>query len=179
MNQLYNKIILSVNMKKAIFLLMIFEVATFLFMGCGRPPDSDVTSSSEYNFSSFAGTVWKTKVKLALVDTKNYKNEWAIGIFPPEVFDPTDPKYTPIAGMRIVSVLPVGTGLRIERLMQNNGNWGGVWVEAVLHDGTNFQKNIYVSPKLLAKNRFVWIGWSSSTNWGVNPDMLEAVTNAP
>jgi hypothetical protein len=30
-------------------------------------PDKDVSAFPEYGFSSFAGTVWKTKVKLAVV----------------------------------------------------------------------------------------------------------------
>ncbi len=70
---------------------------------------------------------------------------------------------------QIIVVLPVGTRLRIERLMKDNGSWGGVQVTASLEDG----KVVYLSDYLLAKNRFIWPGWSDSKEWGVDPDMLE------
>jgi hypothetical protein len=53
--------------------------------------------------------------------------------------------------------------------MRDNGNWGGVRVTASLEDG----KVAYLLPELLAKNRFIWQGWSDSKDWGVDPDMLE------
>jgi hypothetical protein len=53
--------------------------------------------------------------------------------------------------------------------MKDNGHWGGFWVTASLEDG----KVVYVSDFLLAKNRFIWEGWSDSRDWGVDPGMLE------
>jgi hypothetical protein len=158
-------------MKNAILRITIMAMASVFLNGCQRP-DTDVTSSPEYNFSSFAGTVWKTKVKVAVEDVKQggLHQTW---LFTPDTFDPTDPKYRPVAGGTVVSVLPIGTRLRIERLMKDNGNWGGVRVIATLEDGTHSQKTIYVDPELLAKNRYVWNGWSSSTNWDGDPDILE------
>jgi hypothetical protein len=70
---------------------------------------------------------------------------------------------------KLIDVLPVGTRLRIERLMQDNGNWGGVRVTASLEDG----KVVYLDEDLLAKNRFLCPGESDSKDWGVDPDMLE------
>jgi hypothetical protein len=139
----------------------------------GRP-DTDVTSSPEYNFSSFAGTVWKTKVRTALVDVKLYTGAPATYLAAPESFDPAHPKYLPLSGMQgIIAILPVGTRLRIERLIKDNGNWGGVRVTAVLQDAADYRKTVYVTENFLAKNRFVWRGWSESKEWGVNPDMLD------
>jgi hypothetical protein len=53
-------------MKRLVVSLGISGMGLFL-SGCARP-DTDVTSSASYNFSSFAGTAWKTKVKTALAE---------------------------------------------------------------------------------------------------------------
>jgi hypothetical protein len=50
--------------------------------------------------------------------------------------------------------------------MEDQGAWGGHSVEAVVEDGTNAPKAVYVDRLFLAKNYSV-------TNWGVNPDMLD------
>lgn len=73
----------------------------------------------------------------------------------------------------MLSVLPVGSRIRIEHLMKDNGDWGGVQVTATLEDGPNLQSTVYVERELLAKNVFIWTGWSYSTNWGVNTNILE------
>jgi hypothetical protein len=75
--------------------------------------------------------------------------------------------------MKSYTVVPAGASLRIARLMKDNGAAGFVMVTATLLDGTNSQKDVFVSPHLLAKNQFVWPGWSSSTNWDVDPDIVE------
>ncbi|MDB6015986.1 MAG: hypothetical protein JWR19_475 [Pedosphaera sp.] len=136
-------------------------------------PDTDVTSSPEYNFSSFAGTVWKTKTRMALADLKQYTGKHDLRLLVPKYFDPTHPDYTPAHDMQIITVLPVGTRLRIERLMQNNGNWGGVYVTATLLDAANPQKTVYLDAMLLESNRFASKGPTTSTNWGVEPEFLE------
>ena len=138
-----------------------------------QPPDTDVTSSPEYNFSSFTGTVWKTKVKVALADFKRHTGEHSTDLITPEFFDPTHPKYTRVPGSRIIAVLPVGTRVRIERLMKDKGVWGGLRVAATVEDGTNSQETIYLSVEMLATNKFMLPGQSSSTNWDVDPDLLE------
>jgi hypothetical protein len=97
-----------------------------LLIGCR---DSDVTSSPDYNFSSFSGTEWKTRVKVAVADIRG-----EIYLIAPDSFDPTDAHYRPIASCTVMSVLPVGSRIRIERLMKNNGDWGGVRVTAVVED---------------------------------------------
>ena len=138
-----------------------------------QPPDNDVTLSPEYNFASFSGTVWKTKAKTALVDIKLYTGKPVIWFSPPDAFDPTDPNYRPIPHMKIVSEFPVGTHIRIERLMKDNGIGSQYWLIATIENGTNSQNIIYVDPEFLTNNQFIPKGPSSSTNWDVNPDMLE------
>src|SRR6185369_16768785 len=66
-------------------ILALALIAANMFAGCGknpataavkplfRPsPDKDVTKVPSYNFSSFAGTIWKTKTKTAIADIKIY-----------------------------------------------------------------------------------------------------------
>jgi hypothetical protein len=79
---------------------------------------------------------------------------------------------------QIIAVLPVGTRLRIEELMKDNGEWGGVQVRASLEDAKitaslEAGQAVYVERGLLAKNRFIYPGSSDSKDWGVNPDLLE------
>jgi hypothetical protein len=71
------------------------------FKGYKQPPDTDVSSLPEYNFSSFAGTVWKTKVKVGLADLKRYTGRHDTALLPPEHFDPAHPKYNPAVDMQL------------------------------------------------------------------------------
>jgi hypothetical protein len=74
--------------------------------------------------------------------------------------------------MQMIATLSPGTHLRIARLMQDQGAWGGVQVEAIIEDGTNAQRTVLMDGFLLTYNR--WNGGQRAiTNWGVNPDMLE------
>ena len=155
-----------------IFQVMVLAVA-FLLEGCGQPPDTDITASPTYNFSSFAGTVWKTKVKTALSEIELYTGKRIICLDAPDVFDPADPHYAPVPGAKIVSMLPVGTRIHIERLMKDNGIGCQYWVIATVEDGTTSQTNIYIGRHFLANNQFIPTGPTSSTNWSVNPDILE------
>jgi hypothetical protein len=61
--------------------------------------------------------------------------------------------------------------------MKDNGAWGGVQVTAKVEDGTNTPTAVYVDERLLANNIYLHFGPTKSTNWGVNPEMLEAVTD--
>ena len=161
-----------------VILTMIPSVALIFLVGCGNPaevavkklfrpsPDKDVTADPYYNFSPFAGTVWKTKTKTAIGDAKIYTGAHTLALLPPDRFDPTDPNYGKIPDLKLIAVLPPGARLRITRLMEDQGAWGGHSVEAVVEDGTNAPKAVYVDRLFLAKNYSV-------TNWGVNPDMLE------
>jgi len=136
-------------------------------------PDTDVTSSPDYNFSQFSGTVWKTKVKTAVAELNRYTGAKDVTLLAPVSFDDADPKYRPPPTMKSFTVLPIGTRLRIERLMKDNGAAGFVSATATLLDATNSESTVFLDPHFLAKNRFVWKGWSSSTNWDVDPDILE------
>jgi len=165
-------------MKKVILGITILALIFFCLGGFSRiilmwlfksRPDTDVTSSPEYNFATFAGTVSKTKVRTALADVKLYTGKHVSYVLHPNTFDPTDPNYTPAVDTTVIAVLPVGTRLRIERLMKDNGPGSILFVIGSLEDG----KIVYLSDYLLAKNRFTFPGSSDSRDWGVNPDVLE------
>lgn len=176
-------------MKKPIVVFVMLKTIALLLTGCGQSPENalkkaygpqpykDVSLLPHYNFSTFAGTVWKTKVKLALADVKRYTGAYDPVLLHPIHFDTTNPKYVSGPEKHIIADLPIGSRLKIGRLMQDQGVWGGVQVEAILENGTNSGKIVYLDEMLLEKNRFVWAGWSSSTNWGVNPDILELVNS--
>ena len=167
--------------------MMQLTVAALLLTGCGKSSDpyapvkklfkpsadTDVTSSPRYNFPSFAGTVWKTKVKTAIAEGKRYTGAPEIRLLAPHRFDPTEPRYIPNPDTKIITVLPVGIRVRIERLMKDNGAWGGVKVTATVEDGTNAQRSVFLDEELLASNQYLM--GNKSTNWGVDPDMLEKV----
>lgn len=155
-------------MKKAAFMFRILTIAALFLRGCGHPPDTDVTSSPEYGFTSFAGTTWRTKVKVAVADLKGDAY-----ILAPEHYDSTHPSYRPPPDLHTFAVLPIGTRLRIERLMKDNGNGGFVRVIATLEDG-KYSKTVYLDNRMLTKNDFLWPGESQPKIWGVAPDMLES-----
>jgi hypothetical protein len=173
-------------MKRFTFLTAMINILALLLSGCSRAPeqgvkslfqpspDKDISASPALNFSSFAGTVWKTKTKVAIADLKRYTGVRQASLLPPDSFDPADPKYGQIPDMKMIAVLPPGTRLRITRLLQDQGAWGGVQVEVVLLDGTNAEKVLYLEPSFLAGN--AWNrGPNSNTNWNANPEMLEKV----
>ena len=157
------------RMKNAISWIATLVMMSFL-SGCGRPV-KDLSSSPEYNFDSFSGTVWKTKVKVAVADLKDTGPEPKTYLLEPKAFDPKHPEYNPPPrGMEIIEVLPVGTRLRIEQLlMKKTFETSYTWVTASLDDG----KVVRLSDHFIAKNRFIWPGWSDSKDWGANPDLLE------
>jgi hypothetical protein len=170
------------NFWQAIVLEVMMAVTVSCLTGCGQSsnpyapvaklfqpsPDTDVSSDPQYNFSSFAGTVWSTKAKLAIADVRHYTGEHVMDLLVPRHFDPTDPEFTPGAETHVMAVLPVGTRLRIERLMKDNGAWGGVRVTATVDDGASPQKIVYLDEMFLGTN----LDSVSATNWNVNPDML-------
>jgi hypothetical protein len=166
------------NSKAAPFVVVILATVSILLNGCGPPPDTDITSSPEYNFSSFAGTTWRTKVKTAFMDIQLYTGNHVVCLFPPDTSDPNDPNYRPVPGEKMVSVLPIGTRVQFEKLMKDNGIGSQLWLIAAVENGTNVQTNVYVAKDFLENNEILSIGPSSSTNWEVNPKMLEPATNA-
>jgi hypothetical protein len=169
------------NMKTMQLLML---VGLLSLSGCGNPaeqsvkklfrpsPDQDVTTSSTYNFAPFAGTVWKTKVKTAVADIKCYTGATDTKLLAPLRFDPADPQYTPIRDLKIIAQMPVGTRLRITRLMKDQGAGGNVEVEAVVLDGLNADRTVYVDWALLFNPR----GSGPNLTWGANADMLEPGT---
>jgi hypothetical protein len=185
-------------MKNGAFMLMLLAMASLFLNGCGKssnkdtkeleelnnykqPPDTDVTTSPEYYFSSFAGTVWRTRTKTALAEMKLYTGRQVMAFVSPKLFDPTDPEYRAIPDtfLSVVTVFPPGAIVRIDRLIQDNGIGSTVWVIASLENETNSQTtNLYLDEEFLANNSF-FRGPATLHRWGVNSDYLEAVTNAP
>ena len=166
-------------MKKFILLIVMLEMTALFLTGCGQSPEkaalkklykpqpgTDVTSSPYYNFSPFTNTVWKTKVKVPLADVEQYTGRHAPTLVAPKLFDPTNAP----DNMRLIAWLPSGSRLRIGRLMKDNGAWGGVRVTVILEDG----REVNINEMLLVDNKFLSNDWRcTSTNWSVNPDMLE------
>lgn len=141
-----------------------------LLNGCG--PGTDVTSSPKYSFQSFARTVWKTKVKVGLVQNKNYRGYQRIALVTSDFYDPKDPRYiVPSPSQKVITILPVGTRIRIEQLMQDNGTWGGLEVFVSLVDQATEEKLILLPDFFLTPNDHLHTG--KAKEWDVNPDLLE------
>jgi hypothetical protein len=160
------------DVKKTISLIILLMLAATCLIGC-RQADTDVTSSPEYNFAAFSGTVWRTKVGVVVADVKRYTGAHEITLFRQQDFDTNNPNRLEVPNSQQIAVLPVGTRLRIEHLMHDNGNWGGVEVTARILDDTNYQKSVYLGETMLAKNQFLNIGEPFGTNWGVDKKVLE------
>ena len=135
--------------------------------------DTDVTASPEFNFASFSGSVWTTKVETAVAELKRYTGAPETTLLSPQAFDQKHPQYTPPHDMKSVTILPVGTRVRIARLMKDNGAWGAVQVTANVEVGSNAPVTVFLSRRFLTDNVHVNRGPTTSTNWDVNPDMLE------
>jgi hypothetical protein len=165
------------HMKNAVTLALLVMAPLFL-NGCGQPPDSDVTKNPRYFFSSFANTLWRTKDKTALMKVKLYTGKQVTTFVPRDAFDPTDPQYRPTPGMQLVSIVPPGALLRINRLLQDNGIGSQVNVIASLESETNSDTtNLYLDAEFLANNSF-FRGPVTLHRWGVNSNLLETVTNS-
>src|SRR5207302_1680967 len=117
--------------------------------------------SPKYHFSQFSGTVWKTKVEVELREVKMYTGRHVNTLYPTTIEFGSD--------TRFIALLPVGTRLRIERLMRDNGVAALLSVTASLEDG----KVVNLPHHFFTKNGFLWPGDSDSKEWGVHPDMLE------
>ncbi len=174
-------------MKSTFLLIVTLNLPTVFLTGCGQSadplapvkklykpsPDTDVTASPKYNFAPFSGTIWKTKLKTAVAEGKRYTGAPETSLIVPSRFDPTDPNYRPVPGIKIIAVIPEGTRLRIERLMKDNGASGSVQVTATVEDGTNTQRTVFLDGRLLLNNMYLLFEMTKSTNWGVNPEFLE------
>src|SRR5579863_5532713 len=91
-----------------VHILLGLFTASFL-IGCGRLEVEDVTLKPEYNFKSFAGTIWKTKVKMAVVDTQRYTGEHQLYLLAQSRLDPSASNYCVVDKDKIKIILPAGT----------------------------------------------------------------------
>ncbi|MBL8822627.1 MAG: hypothetical protein JNJ77_08580 [Planctomycetia bacterium] len=151
--------------------LILFLLMTRLPPRLFEKPDMDVTADPQYNFQPLVGTVWKTKIKMALANIaeEQWKNE--LTLLEPQAFDRAHRKYTPPPYMKKIDAeLPIGTRLRIERLMlTDTGNVNYLRIAASLDDG----KKIYLSKCMNEKNKFDRRVKSESNEWKLNPVMFE------
>ena len=74
--------------------------------------------------------------------------------------------------MRSITLVPAGSSLRIDRLMKDNGEWGGLRVLGTLDDGTGHPQTVELDPTLLA-DKYFQNGIDIPKIWAVAPDMLE------
>lgn len=163
----------TITARDVVFRFITLAITIPFLSGCWRPAYIDVTQSPKYNFSSFTNTVWRTKTQVALIDVKRYTGRHELALVPPSSFDTADPKFRPVPYGKTIAIFPAGTHLQIERLMKDNGNWGGLEVTVRVENEEYSRKTVFVDRGLLAKNLFIWEGESSSTNWGVDRDFLE------
>ena len=152
---------------------VMIAMASLLMNGCGPRPDTDVTTSPRYGFATFSGTEWTTKVPVAVVEVKSYKQTIDTCLVAPIHFDATNPHYNARPDQRILAVLPVGTRLRVDKLMKDNGNWGGLQVTVILCDGAYQERIIHLDRAMLNQNDFLLVDESLPKTWGVNPEFLE------
>ena len=165
------------------FPTLILAVIAALFLSGCKPSETNVTDSSRYHFASFAGTAWTTKVKMELADVKEYNGVGHLYIFVSHATDPKSTEYRPPSLWHIVGSVPVGTRIRVERLMFDNGEGSLLWVTASLDSpdlGAYYGRVVYLD-NLLLPNRFIPAytppGSPPLTKaWAVNPKYLESAS---
>jgi hypothetical protein len=161
-------------MKSTFVRIMMPAIALCLLTSCGRLEEEDVTLKPEYNFTSFAGTIWKTKVELAVEDSRRYTGERQLYLIALSRFDPSGSNYCGEGRDKIKTILPAGTLVRIDRYMKDHGigNVNQVW--GTVMNGEYAQKSVVVDMQLFENNQWLWIGWPNlSTNWGMDPEMFQ------
>ncbi|MBL8824402.1 MAG: hypothetical protein JNJ77_17580 [Planctomycetia bacterium] len=115
---------------------MIILMLALHLSGCASESETDISNASEYNFRQFSGTSWKTKVKTAVAEMKDYKGNSRLCLLPPVFYDKTHPTYTSQTRIeRIIEEMPIGTRLKIARLLKDNGKAGLITITAKLEDG--------------------------------------------
>ena len=174
------------NMRRRTQLSMRIMAAMLIFAvsGCG---DSDATNNPRYGFAPLVGTRWKTRTKTAIAEGERGR----LYLLVPYHFDPDDPAYKShlanlLPGIRkmavdhpdqkrdLLAALPPGTGVLIDRLMQDNGESGGVMPTAIVDVGPYAGKRLYLDAFFFVPNRFLQGPFSyPSATWAVDPKMLE------
>lgn len=160
-------------------------MAALCLSGCGedpnvtalrnykRAPDSDISADPDYNFSSFAGTVWRTKDRVALASVKLYTGAQVTYVVPPRAFDASRTDFrAPDGNVQIMSVLPAGARLRVDRLTREHGIGSLMFVIGELSDGTNTHKNVIVSNDLIASGPTHTLR-AFTTNWVLKAELFE------
>lgn len=142
--------------------------------------DIDVSNDKKYNFSSFSGTHWKTKGKVAIVELTDYRDVLRLVILPPKSYDKEHPDYTPgVAINRIVTELPEGTLLQIDKLFVESDSEQLARVSVSMKEISTAivdrNARVYIDRSFLKVNRFQFRGWTNDSDWDGNPELLEKV----
>ncbi|MBL8824096.1 MAG: hypothetical protein JNJ77_16035 [Planctomycetia bacterium] len=180
---LFAYVMLSVKWLKTAFIFQVAPIAIpvslFLLMLVlpGRffvDPPLDVTQEEKYEFKEFQGTIWRTKTRVVLADITDRQDRTEIIMLAPCSFDRNHPEYSPPYHLTVIKEIPIGTKIRINRLLETFGNAGGLDVEGTIDDGTTFQ----LCHRFLNKNKFIYRYWDKKdviSKWGVNQELLESV----
>ena len=148
----------SLLLARAAFLIAL-GLLTLMLVGCGH---TDVTNDPAYGFSGIVGT-WKTKTTLWLMQQDK------------ELFITTIDEGPSTSVIQTLSVLPVGTELRIEHLMSDRTTEAGELLHATgsLTSGPYAGKQAWLVSTLFAQQRSPE-GTAVVTPgmWSVAPDKL-------
>lgn len=133
----------------------------------------DVTFDPHYGFAPIAGTVWKTRAELAVIESDNLRLQ-QMGSLTRELYRKAlaDPKFRD-GGQRVLAILPPGTRVRIERLVDIRGSLGLKIVHGSLLDSPFAGKDMTISDALFLENDITSPGRSLPRRWEVSPEFLE------
>ncbi len=164
--------------------LPFFAMAIFLFTcSCNKKRDSrnmytDVSLAQDYNFKSFSGNKYRTKVEVAIAKIKTHSGETIEVIIPQDAYDDKHPEYNPPPFLeKVVAKLPIGFTIRIHALLKENGIAGLLRVQVSLEDDIDASskgKVVYIDRTMLTKNKFMYPS-SPANEWTVDSKLLEHV----
>ena len=150
-------------MHKAILVAVVAYAV--LLAGC---EEQNVTTVPAYHFAAVAGTTWKTRVPVVLepgprgmICTEEYASSFAAGKADRRAL-----------GGNVTDVLPTGTLIRIDSLINNGGSLGGQRVEVTVQSGKRAGTQFVAPHELFMPNQFLG-GPDEPATWAVNPKVLE------
>lgn len=154
---------------------VIFIISHLLLLGCGR---QDVSSNPANHFAAIAGTMCKTKVPLVILQsgrdyvgsicTAGYEDDFLHG----KVDTSSYGAYG--ANVKVITVLPIGTIIRIDQLMTRGGDIGGHFVTFSVQSGKySGTKSIEMPDSMFLPNSFIDPVQSKSTDWLIDQGKLE------
>ena len=166
-------------LKKTIFLCIAITItgvacAIVILQWLRGPAPSDVTLDPQYCFKDFAGTVWKTKRQLVLIDTYGdldlrISTEFNLAEYSRAM---ADSRYRN-GGERVVAVVEPGALVQIDKLVNLGRTSGLLVVRGHLRAGSFVGKELRINEDFVRPNDFSHPGESLPRTWGVASDLLE------